>query len=179
MSRIIVTMFVALDGGTDEPQKWTFPYGNDEIWKFKHAELFGVGALLLGRKTYDTFAAAWPTRKNDDYADRMNSLPKYVVSTTLGEAGWNNSTVIRSNVVPEIKALKEKADQDLLVFGSITLVDTLRQHDLVDEYRLLVYPILLGAGKRMFQDGNETKLQLKESRSFETGVVLVRYGRGT
>jgi len=179
MSRIIVTMFVALDGCTDEPQKWTFQYGNDEIWKFKHAELFGVGSLLLGRKTYDTFAAAWPVAKKDDYADRMNSLPKFVVSTTLKDAAWTNTTLIRSNVPAEIAALKKKSDQDILVFGSLSLVDTLRQHDLVDEYRLLVYPVLLGAGQRMFRDGGETKLKLKETKSYETGVVLVTYQMGT
>ena len=176
MRKVIVTMFVTLDGVMEAPEKWVFPFWNDDIAKFKHDELFATDTHLLGRVTYETFAAAWPSRKDDaGFADRMNSLPKFVVSTTLGKAEWNNSTIIKSKVADAVLALKKEAGQNILVAGSATLVESLMQHGLVDEYRLLTFPIVLGSGKRLFAQGSKASLTLVEARSFGSGVVLLRY----
>ncbi|TLY82554.1 MAG: dihydrofolate reductase, partial [Gammaproteobacteria bacterium] len=153
MRKIIVTEFLSLDGVMEAPEKWSFPYMNDEIMKFKSDELFVSGALLLGRATYETFAAAWPSRTDPGgFADRMNSLPKYVLSNTLKEVKWNNSRLIKGNAVDEISKLKQEAGQDIVVHGSRALVNWLLGHGLIDEYHLLVYPIVLGSGKRLFSD---------------------------
>ncbi len=180
MGKVVVTQFMSLDGVVGDPQLWSFPYGTDELWKFKLDELLATGAQLLGRITYEGFAAAWPNEKDElGFADRMNSLPKYVVSTTLQKADWQNSTIIASNVPAEIAKLKETVDGDILVAGSMTLVATLMAHDLVDEYRLLTYPVVLGEGKRLFQDGSQAKLKLTESKTYGLGVVLLRYERAS
>ena len=173
MRKIIVTEFLSLDGVMEEPA-WTAPYWNDAIAKFKGDEQDTSDTLLLGRVTYQGFAAAWP-KSEDEGADYMNNIPKYVVSTTLDKAEWNNSTIISSNVVKEITQLKQQNGQDLLVYGSATLVQTLMQHDLVDRYRLLVYPVVVGKGKRLFQEGTPATLKLLESQSFSSGVVALVY----
>jgi dihydrofolate reductase len=173
MRNIVVTEFVSLDGIMEEPG-WTFPYWNDEIAKFKGDEQSTTDALLLGRVTYQGFAAAWPESK-DEGADIMNNLPKYVVSTTLDKVEWNNSTLIKDNIVEEITKLKQQEGQDILVYGSATLVQTLIQHDLVDRYRLLVYPVVLGKGKRLFSDGTTATLKLVETQSFSSGVAALIY----
>jgi dihydrofolate reductase len=175
MRKIIVTQFVSLDGVTQDPQNWSFPYWHDDIGKFKHDELFGVDTLLLGRVTYDGFAEAWPPRRGDDYSDRMNGIEKVVVSTTLDKPTWNNTRVIKRNVAVEVMKLKQAAGQDILIFGSMSLADSLIPANLVDEYRLLVYPIVLGQGQRMFKDGRNISLKLTETKSYDTGVVLLRY----
>ena len=172
--KLVVTQFVSLDGIIDEPQNWSFPYWNDEIAKFKNDELFASDAQLLGRVTYEGFAAAWPSR-DGDFADKMNRMPKYVVSTTLDKAEWENSHVIKTNVPEAIAKLKQQDGKELTVHGSRTLVQTLIQHNLVDEYHLLVYPLVLGNGKRVFEQGSDTKLKLVESKTYDTGVVLLRY----
>lgn len=185
MRKIVVSEFLTLDGVMGEPQLWSFPYWNDEIAAFKNEELFASDAQLLGRVTYEGFAAAWPTRSDETgtadaepnpFADRMNNMPKYVVSTTLERADWNNSTIISSNVVDEIKKLKQQDGENILVAGSATLVDTLLQNNLVDELHLLVYPVVPGTGKRLFREGSAAKLKLLNSRTFDTGVVLLTYG---
>ena len=173
MKEVVVTTFVALDGVTEAPEKWSLKYWNDEIAQFKSNELFAADALLLGRVTYEGFAASWPSRKGDPYSERMNGIPKYVVSTTLDAATWNNSTLIGSGAAAKIAQLKEQ--QTLLVFGSMTLAQALMQERLVDEYRLLVYPLVLGRGKRLFKEGNTTTLKLAESRALGSDVVLLRY----
>lgn len=173
MRKIIVTEFVSLDGVMDTPA-WTMPYWNEEISNFKEEEDQMTDALLLGRVTYEGFAAVWPTSE-DEGAARMNSVRKYVVSTTLESAEWNNSVMIREHVIDEIKALKAQAGQDMLVYGSATLVQSLMQNDLVDLYRLLVYPVVLGTGKRLFQDGMTATLKLIETRTFTGGVVGLIY----
>src|SRR5689334_4248162 len=138
MRRVIVSMFVSLDGVMEDPA-WTMPYWNKEIAKFKFDELFASDALLLGRVTYQGFTAAWPSMTDEEgYADRMNSLPKFVVSTTLEEVEWN-ARLIKDNIAEEVSKLKQQHGQDILIFGSGELIYTLMQHDLVDEYRLLVY----------------------------------------
>lgn len=174
MARVVVSEFVSLDGVIEEP-RWTMPYWSDEIGRIKHPELFAADALLLGRTTYEGFAAAWPGRTDDDgYADRINAMPKHVASTTLREPTWN-ARVIEGDVAEAVTRLKQEPGGDLLVFGSGALVRTLMAHDLVDEYRLLVYPVALGAGKRLWADGVAASLTLIEQRTLPKGVVLLRY----
>ncbi|MFN8377671.1 MAG: dihydrofolate reductase family protein [Anaerolineae bacterium] len=173
MRKIVVTEFVSLDGVVEHPV-WTVPYWNDEIASFKGEEQLATGALLLGRVTYEGFAAAWPNSK-DEGADQMNSMPKYVVTNTLTNLEWNNSHPISGDAVEGIKRLQQESGPDLLVYGSATLVQTLVQHDLVDSYRLLVYPVVLGTGKRLFQHGTTATLRLVESKAFSTGVTALLY----
>jgi dihydrofolate reductase len=184
MRKIIVSEFVSLDGVIEDPggaEKfehggWTIPYWDDEIGKFKFEELFGSDTLLLGRVTYEGFAAAWPSMTDEaGFADRMNSLPKVVVSTTLDKAEWNNSRLIKENVAEEVTKLKQQSGQNILIFGSGQLAQTLVQHDLIDEYWLLVYPVVLGSGKRLFKEGKNAALKLTETKAYNSGVVLLRY----
>lgn len=173
MRKVVVTEFLSLDGVMEAPA-WTAPYWNDEIAKFKGEETSASDALLLGRVTYQGFAAAWPDSK-DEGAPYFNSVRKYVVSTTLDKAEWNNSRIIKGNVVEEITKLKQQDGQDITVHGSATLVQTLIQHDLVDRYRLLVYPVVVGKGKRLFQDGTTATLKLVKTQSFSSGVAALIY----
>jgi dihydrofolate reductase len=174
MRKVVVTEFMSLDGVMEEP-RWTFKYWNDEIAKFKGEESSASDALLLGRVSYEGFAAAWPESK-DEGAEYFNSVRKYVVSKTLEEPlEWNNSTLIKDNIVQEITNLKQQNGKDITVHGSATLVQTLMQHDLVDRYRLLVYPVVVGKGKRLFKEGIPATLKLLESRSFSSGVVALVY----
>jgi len=167
---------MTLDGVIDEPHKWSFPYWNDDIGKFKFDELFASDAQLLGRVTYQGFADAWPSRTDEaGFADRMNSIPKYVVSTTLQSAAWNNSHLIKTNVAEEVSKLKQQPGRDILVAGSRTLIQTLMQHNLVDQYNLLVYPLVLGSGKRLFADESTAKLKLVETKHYDSGVVFLQY----
>jgi dihydrofolate reductase len=176
MRKLIVTQFMSLDGVLEAPEKWSFPYWNDSIAEFKHKELFSVDALLLGRVTYEGFAAAWPGRKdNTGYADRINSLPKYVVSTTLTNVDWENSKIIKANLAHEISEIKNQKGGDILIFGSPKLVQSLIQLNLVDEYQLLVYPLILGNGKRLFSDLNKSNLKLVGTKTHDSGVVLLSY----
>ena len=173
MRKIVVTEFLSLDGVMEEPG-WTFKYWNDEIAKFKGEESSASDALLLGRVTYQGFAAAWPESK-DEGAPYFNGVRKYVVSTTLDKAEWNNSRLIKDNIVAEITKLKQQDGKDIVVHGSATLVQTLIQHDLVDRYRLLVYPVVLGKGKRLFQEGASATLNLVETQSLSSGVAALVY----
>jgi len=152
-----------------------FQLFDEEGGKFKHDELFASDALLLGRVTYQGFAEAWPSRTEGDYAQRINSMPKFVASKTLEETEWN-ATLIKDNVAEEVGRLKQLPGQDILVFGSGQLVDTLAQHHLVDEYRIWVDPILVGSGRRLFKEGSEaTVLKLVEAKKFPSGVVVLTY----
>jgi len=177
MRKVVVAEFLSLDGVMEAPEKWSFQFWNDEMAKFKHDELFASDAHLLGRVTYQIFAAAWPSRRGE-FADRMNNLPKYVVSATLEKAEWKDSHVIKENVAEEIAKLKQQAGQDILVAGSGTLVQTLIEHNLIDEYHLLVYPVVLGSGKRLFKDASQTTLKLVDTKAFSSGVVLLSYVPG-
>jgi len=176
MRKLVVTEFVSLDGVVEDPA-WTFPYWNDEIARFKGEETSASDAILLGRVTYEGFAEAWPKRTDEASGGvYFNSVRKYVVSTTLKEPlEWNNSVLIKGNIVEEITRLKQQDGKDITVHGSGTLVQTLMQHDLVDRYRLLVYPVVLGKGKRLFQDGSSAKLTLLEAKSFSSGVAALIY----
>jgi dihydrofolate reductase len=173
MRKVVVTEFLSLDGVMEDPG-WTFKYWNDEIAKFKGEESTASDALLLGRVTYQGFASAWPQSK-DEGAPYFNSVRKYVVSTTLDKAEWNNSRLIKGNIVEEITKLKQQDGKDIIVHGSATLVQSLMQHDLVDRYRLLVYPLVLGKGKRLFKDGIPATLKLVDTRSFSSGVAALIY----
>lgn len=186
MRKIIVSEFITLDGVMEGPGNmddfkfagWTMEYGNAEIFKYKHHELFSAGALLLGRITYDGFASVWPTMEGTgDFGERMNGIQKYVVSRTLEKAVWNNTILITKNIEEEIKRLKEGEGDDILVFGSSGLVHALMELDLVDEYRLLTYPVVLGAGKKLFRSTDSLKLSLIETRTFGNDVVLLRYSK--
>ena len=173
MRNLFVTTFLSLDGIMEHPA-WTAPYWNDEIAAFKGEETSVADALLLGRVTYQGFAAAWPGR-TDDGAEYFNGVRKYVVSTTLDKAEWNNSIIIKDNIVEEITKLKQQDGKDIAVHGSARLVQTLMKHNLVDVYRILVYPVVLGKGIRLFQDGSMATLKLVESRAFSSGVVGLIY----
>ena len=135
MRKIIVSTYVSLDGVIEAPEKSSLKFWNDEHAKYAHDQLFASDALLMGRKVYKDFAASWPSRRNE-FADRMNGLPKHVVSTTLEEAEWNNSTIIKENVAEEVYRLKEQPGQDIPMYGSADLMHTLMEHDLIDEYRI-------------------------------------------
>jgi dihydrofolate reductase len=185
MGRIVVTEFISLDGVVEDPGGsedyrhggWTFEIDRgDEGNKFKLDETMEAEAQLLGRVTFEGFAEAWPSREGE-FADKFNSMPKYVVSTTLQDPGWNNSTVLRGeDLAAEIAELKEGVDGVILIAGSIQLVQALLELDLVDELRLMVFPVLLGEGKRLFGDVSDKKsLRLVDSRTVGEGVGILTY----
>ena len=176
MRKLVVSEFVTLDGVAEEPGKWSFPFWNEEIGKFKFDELFSSDALLLGRVTYQGFAKAWPSMIDEaGYGKRMNSFSKHVVSRTLEKLDWNNSHLIKENVVEEVSRLKQQRGQNILLYGSANLVHTLMQHNLIDEYHLMVYPIVLGIGKRLFDGASSATLKLLEAQTFSSGVVVLTY----
>ncbi len=185
MSTIVVSQFVTVDGVFEDPGGseglerggWALQFDRGpEGDKFKLDEVMQSDSLLLGRVTYEGFAEAWPSRTGD-FADKFNSMPKYVVSTTLEEAAWNNSTLIKDEVAAQVAKLKQEGTGDILVNGSAQLVRTLMKHDLVDEYRLMVFPVVLGSGKRLFTDGlARTELRLAEAKPVGSdGVVILTY----
>jgi dihydrofolate reductase len=186
MGRIVVTEFVSLDGVMEDPGGaedyrhggWTFEVDRgSEGDKFKLDEVLEAEAQLLGRVTYEGFAAAWPTIEDDaGFAEKMNSMPKYVVSSTLQEAEWNNSTVLGGQMAEAVGKLKQEVDGTILVAGSAQLVQGMLEHDLVDELRLMVFPVLLGAGRRLFGEVTEKKpLKLTDSRTVGAGIALLTY----
>ena len=185
MGRIVVTEFVSLDGVMEDPGgsehskhgAWTFKFNRgDEGNKFKMDETNNAEAQLLGRVTYEDFAAAWPQRSGDPFSEKFNSMPKYVISQTLKKADWNNSTILKGNVVEEVSKLKQRLKGDILVSGSARLVQTLIANDLVDQLNLMVFPVVLGSGKRLFGDTSEMKtLRLAESKPVGDGVLILVY----
>lgn len=182
MGKLVVTEFITVDGVIDSPGElgWVFKFNRgDEGDKFKFDELMSADAQLLGRITYQGFAKAWPSMGTDPFGSRMNSMPKFVVSTTLSpaEATWENSSVISHDVAAEVARIKAGTTGDILVAGSGHLARTLAAEDLVDEYRLMVFPIVLGAGKRLFDEGSpRTELRLLDSRPVgPDGVVILTY----
>ena len=185
MGKVVVSQFVSVDGVFDDPGGaesferggWAFKYSRgDDGDKFKLDEVMGAEALLLGRVTYEGFAAAWPSREGE-FADKFNDMPKYVVSSTIENPEWNNSTVIApEDVAADVGRLRDEIDGDILVNGSAQLVQALAAHDLVDEYRLMVFPTVLGTGKRLFLDPGEAKsLKLKSSQTVGDGVLILIY----
>lgn len=175
MCKVIVTEFLTLDGVMEEPTPWQRGYSSPEIGQFKYDELFQSDALLLGRVTYEGFARYWPTATGTgDFGERMNSLPKLVATTTLESLEWN-ATALKGDVVAAVEALKRQDGRNLLTYGSGTFVQTLLRHGLVDELRLMVYPLVLGSGKRLFSGGDRLPLNLAASRNLGAGVVLLIY----
>jgi dihydrofolate reductase len=173
MRKLVESTFVTLDGVISSPQEWGAPYWNDEHSAYARDLLFAADALLLGRKTYDGFAASWPGRTGDEYSDRINSLPKYVASTTVKEATWN-ATVIDSDVAEAVARLKEEPGENILKFGTGELDATLVQHKLVDEFHFWLFPVAAGKGDRLFE-GVETTLELMDSTTFSNGIVVLTY----
>jgi dihydrofolate reductase len=184
VGRIVVTEFVSLDGVMEDPGgsenfrhgAWSFEVSRgDEGDKFKLDETMSSDALLLGRVTYEGFAEAWPSR-DGDFADKFNTMPKYVVSSTLENPEWNNSTVLKGDLAEEVTRLKDQNAGDIVVHGSARLAQSLLEHDLVDELRLMVYPVVLGSGKRLFGDtSNKKPLQLADSKVVGDGVTILVY----
>lgn len=185
MKKIIASQYLSLDGVLEDPVgmegsglgNWTGPYSRGAKGDaFKHAELFACESLLLGRRTYDGFAAVWPTIDDEaGFARQINAMPKYVVSTTLKTAEWNNSTVIDTDVVARVKALKSEPGGDMLVYGSAMLLHTLMRAGLVDQYNLMIYPTVLGSGIRLFPQDWNGSLTLDECSEFGSGIVMLRY----
>jgi dihydrofolate reductase len=185
MGRIVVTEFVSVDGVMEAPGPdkggfkhagWTFKTNRGEEGdKFKFDETRDSEALLLGRVTYEGFAAAWPSVKGE-FGDMFNNMPKYVISSTLEKADWNNSTVLKGDVLKEVAKLKQRLAGNIVVHGSAQLVQTLIEHDLVDELRLMVFPVVLGTGKRLFGDTSDKKsLKLVDSRTVGDGIAILTY----
>jgi dihydrofolate reductase len=184
MARIVVTEFVSLDGVVEDPGGaedfkyggWSFEFDRGaEGDQFKVDETRASKAMLLGRRTYEGFAEAWPSREGE-FADLFNSMPKYVVSSTLEDPEWTNSTVIDGDLVSEVQKLKDGPDGDIVVHGSAQLAQTLIEHDLVDELRLMVFPVVLGTGKRLFGDpGAKKTLRLVGSKTVGDGVLILTY----
>ena len=186
MSKIVVSQFVTVDGVFEDPGgsegfergRWAFesergPEGD----QFKLDEVMASEALLLGRVTYEGFAEAWPSRTGE-FADKFNEMPKYVVSSTLGEPEWQNTTVLSGDLAEEVNQIRESTDGDVVVHGSAQLVQGLIERDLVDELRLMVFPVILGRGKRLLGETSDKKaLQLKDSQSVGDGVAILTYER--
>lgn len=184
MGKLVVSEFITLDGVIEAPggekslgerSGWSLPYFSDETAQFKLADLQESDALLMGRVTYQIHAAAWPS-ETGEFADLMNGLPKYVVSSTLDTVEWNNSRLMRGDIPTEVKKVKQAVQRTILIDGGSDLANLLMRHGLIDEYRLLLYPVVVGTGKRLFQDGGPIQaLKLIEARTFATGVVALTY----
>src|SRR5258708_2345419 len=171
--RVVASTYVSLDGFIDEPGKWSFPFWSDAAAEFKAKELFASDALLLGRLTYEGFAAAWPTMQDTgEFGEKMNSMPKYVASRTLDTATWN-ATIIKGDVAEEVRRLKQEDGGDLLLSGSGQLIDLLTPYELIDEYRLIVHPLVLGSRtQRLFNKAPRRTLTLVDTAAFPTGVMV-------
>lgn len=186
MREVVLSELLTLDGIVEDPG-WTFQFSGEEQQEYKFDELVAADALLLGRTTYEEFAASWPNMMDQyegpdraelqEYTDMMNGYPKHVVSKTLEEPlGWNNSTLIREDVAEEVSRLKRQPGKEILVFGSADLARKLMEHGLIDEYRLMVFPIVLGSGKRLFNNGLDTTvLELVDTMTFGSSVVVLTY----
>jgi dihydrofolate reductase len=178
MRKVIAVELLSLDGVMESPEEWAFSYSNDEMEEANASGMAASDALLLGRVTYEQMAAYWPNQPGGvPMVDYINSVPKYVVSTTLDEPlAWNNSTLIEGDVAQEIARLKRKPGEDITVLGSGTLVRSLLRSNRIDELRLMVHPVLLGSGKRLFEDGDDRlPLNLVDSKTFGTGVLYLTY----
>jgi dihydrofolate reductase len=188
MGRIVVTEFISLDGVIEDPGGsedfehggWAFEFSRGEEGdQFKLDETMGSEAMLLGRTTYEGFAEAWPAREGE-FAEKFNGMPKYVVSDSMDEAGWENSTVIPGgDLAAEVEKLKARHDGDIVVPGSARLAQDLLERDLVDELRLMVFPVVLGSGKRLFGESGKKPMRLTDSRTVGDGVAILVYEQGT
>jgi dihydrofolate reductase len=178
MRKIVAGLFLSLDGVYEAPGEWHFPYFNDEMGEAVQSQIDASDTMLLGRVTYQEFASYWPQQSNDEVplADHMNNTPKVVVSETLDAVDWQNSTLIKSNVVEELTRLKQQPGKNIGITGSGTLVASLLRAGLLDELRLLVHPIVVGKGKRLFATEGEARgLRLADAQTFSTGVLYLTY----
>ncbi|MEU7000421.1 dihydrofolate reductase family protein [Nonomuraea sp. NPDC046570] len=176
MRKIIASTYSTLDGFIDNPHLWSFDHFTEEAGKHAFDQLFACDALLMGRVTYEGFVQAWPSRAGDPFADRVNSMAKYVVSSTMDEAEWENTTVIKGeNLVEEITRLKQEPGDDILIYGCGQLTDALLEAGLMDEYRIWVYPVVLGKGERLWREGISAKLEMVDSKIFDSGVAILSY----
>jgi len=178
MRKIVAGLFISLDGVVEAPDQWHFPYFNDEMGEAVDSQMAASDAMLLGRVTYQEFASYWPHQSTDEVpiAEYMNNIPKFVVSTTLDTLDWQNSTLIQGNVAEELTKLKGQPGKDIAITGSGTLVRSLLRDDLLDELHLLVHPIVVGSGKRLFEEGSaQTPLKLVDAKTFSTGVLSLIY----
>ncbi len=177
--RLVATEYLSLDGVFEEPGHWSFPFFSEQAAQFKWIELQASDALLLGRRTYEGFAAAWPTMSGTgEFGEKMNSMPKYVVSSTLDKVGWSGSKLIKGDLVDEVSRLKREPGNDLLLSGSAQLFNTLMKADLIDLYRLMVHSIVIGKGARLFSDASpERTLELIDTKVFGSGIVVLEYQR--
>jgi len=177
MRKVIAVEFVSLDGVMESPAEWAFSYSNDEMEEANASGMAASDALLLGRVTYEGLAAFWPHQPGGvPMVDYINSVPKFVVSTTLEEVEWNNSTLIKGNIAEEIADLKRQPGKDITIVGSGALVRSLLRDGLLEELRLMVHPVILGSGKRLFEDGGvQNALKLVDSKTFGTGVLYLTY----
>jgi dihydrofolate reductase len=177
MRKLIVSTYVTLDGRVDDPQDWSVPYDDDELVKYHTDLVTNSDGLVLGRKTYEIFAAIWPARSGEfEYIDKYNSMAKYVASTTLKDLEWHNSNLIQGDVLDGVAELKKQPGQDLLVYGGLDLIHSLLEHELIDEYRLLVHPVVLGKGRSFFKNGAErVNLDLIDTTVIPSGVAVLTY----
>jgi len=177
MRKIVAGLFISLDGVVEAPDQWHFPYWSDEMGEAVGSQMAAADTMLLGRVTYQEFAGYWPRQGSDvEGATFMNTTPKLVVSTTLDRVDWQNSTLIKGNVAEELTRVKQQPGKDISIVGSPTLVRSLLRDGLVDELRLLVHPLVVGRGKRLFEhDGGQVALKLVDSKTFSTGVLYLTY----
>jgi dihydrofolate reductase len=174
MRKVKLATYVSVDGVVENPA-WTSPFWSDDLAKLQSDYLFASDALLLGRVTYEGFAAAWPTMEGTgEFGEKMNSMPKFVASTTLEKGEWN-ATIITGDLAAKVGELKEEPGKDLLIYGSGDLVDELTRHGLIDEYRLMVHPVIVGTGKRLFNGDTTTALRLVDTTVTAAGVVVATY----
>lgn len=174
--RLVATEYISLDGVFEEPGHWSFPYFDEQAANFKQEELNEADAQLLGRKTYEGFAAAWPTMEGTgDFGVRMNAMPKYVVSSTLENATWTNTQVLRGEVLAEVRRLKEQPGRDLLLAGSAQLFNALMRANLIDVYRFMLHPIVLGSGRPLYAPGERRPLELVSSQATGRGILILEY----
>jgi len=179
MRKLWAGLFMSLDGVVESPHRWVFPYFNEEVGQAVSSGSEAADAMLLGRRTYEEWAGYWPdkTTEDDPYADFINPIHKYVVSTTLSTLEWGPSTLVSSDVAERIRELKERPGGEIGSTGSITLIGSLLKMGLLDELRLLVFPVVVGSGKRLFDSDEQVPLRLADSRTFQTGVLSLTYER--
>jgi dihydrofolate reductase len=175
MGKLVSNFFISLDGVVESPDKWHFPYFNDEMGAAIGRGMETSGAFLMGRVLYEEWASYWPNHADDDFASFINNIPKFVVTNTLEEATWNNTTVVSGDVAAQLRRIKEEAAGDIQMSGSATLARWLLANDVLDELALLVHPIAVGSGQRLFEDTPTHPLRLIHHDVFETGVLNLRY----
>jgi dihydrofolate reductase len=178
MSKIIYGADITLDGVVEGPEKWRFGYTSPGLQAYDASKVNSLHGMLLGRKTYEGFATFWPTQTHNEYgiASKLNGAPKYVVSSTLQKAEWNNTTIVKGKDLEEsIRKLKEQTEGNIGITGSISLSQALMRCNMIDEFDLLIFPLVLGAGRRIFNEGTNIPMELIDTKSFDRGVVLSRY----